>query len=199
MIIMKKKFLTLTAITSGVIIALVACNNETKTTSPAPVAEISKDSLIKRGEYLVNTMGCDDCHSPKVMGPHGPTPDLGHRFAGHMPTPPLGKPDPAVMKNGWILMSMDLTAATGPWGISYAANISSDETGIGNWTEAQFIKCLREGKLKGMDETRPLLPPMPWPNFAKLTDTDLKAIFAFLKSTKPIENVVPAPKPPTEL
>jgi hypothetical protein len=96
-------------------------------------------------------------------------------------------------------MSMDLTAATGPWGTSYAANISSDATGIGNWTEAQFIKCMREGKLKGMDNARPLLPPMPWPNFAKLTDTDLKAIFAFLKSTKPVDNVVPAPKAPNEL
>lgn len=199
MIIMKKKLLTITAIASGVIVALVACNNETKTAAPVAATVISQDSLVKRGEYLVNTMGCDDCHSPKIMGPQGPMPDMEHRFAGHMPTPPLGKPDMSVMKNGWLLMSMDLTAASGPWGISYAANISSDETGIGNWSEAQFIKCLREGKLKGMDNSRPLLPPMPWPNFAKLNDTDLKAIFAFLKSTKPVNNVVPGPKGPNEL
>jgi hypothetical protein len=124
---------------------------------------------------------------------------MEHRFGGHLANSPLGKPDLSVMKTGWALMSMDLTAAAGPWGISYAANISSDATGIGNWTEAQFIKCMREGKLKGMDETRPLLPPMPYQNFAKLTDTDLKAMFAYLKSTKPVDNVVPAPKPINEL
>lgn len=195
---MNKKLLTVSALAATVALALVACNTQSNS-QPTPVAEISKDSLIKRGEYLVNTIGCDDCHSPKVMTPQGPVPDMEHRFAGHMPTPPLGKPDLAVMKNGWMLMSMDLTAATGPWGTTYAANISSDATGIGNWTEEQFIKCLREGKLKGLDEGRPLLPPMPWQNFAKLSDTDLKAMFAFLKSTKPIENVVPAPKPITEL
>jgi hypothetical protein len=36
---------------------------------------------------------------------------------------------------------------------------------------------------------------MPWQNFAKLKDDDLRAMFLFLKSTKPINNVVPAPKP----
>ncbi|MET0463183.1 MAG: c-type cytochrome [Chitinophagaceae bacterium] len=197
---MKKKMLAITAIASGIIIALVACNSGS-TTTPTPVTEVSKDSLIKRGEYLVSTIGCDDCHSPKVMGPQGPMPDMEHRFAGHMAGvgAPLGKPDPNALKTGWMQMSADLTAAFGPWGISYAANISSDETGIGNWTEQQFIKSLREGKMKGMTEGRPMLPPMPWPNFAKLNDTDLKAIFAYLKTTKPIKNVVPGPKPMTEL
>jgi hypothetical protein len=197
---MKKKMLVITAIASGIMIALVACNSGS-TPTPTPIAEISKDSLIKRGEYLVSTIGCDDCHSPKIMGPQGPMPDMEHRFAGHMAGvgAPLGKPDPAVLKTGWMLMSADLTAAFGPWGISYAANISSDETGIGNWTEQQFIKSLREGKMKGMNEGRPMLPPMPWPNFAKLNDTDLKAIFVFLKSTKPVRNVVPGPKLITEL
>ena len=197
---MKKKMLAITAIASGIMIALVACNSGS-TTTPVPVTEISKDSLIKRGEYLVSTIGCDDCHSPKTMGPQGPMPDMEHRFAGHMAGAgaPLGKPDPAVLKTGWMQMSADLTAAFGPWGISYAANISSDETGIGNWSEQQFIKSLREGKMKGMSEGRPMLPPMPWPNFAKMNDTDLKAIFAFLKSTKPVKNVVPGPKAITEL
>ena len=194
---MNKKLLSFTAITSAIVLALVACNNQS-TTEPA-VAVISKDSLIKRGEYLVATTGCDDCHSPKKMGPRGPELDLEHRFAGYLSTTVLGKADSSVMKNGWVLFSHDLTAAVGPWGISYAANITSDATGIGSWTEAQFIKCLREGKQKGMDEARPLLPPMPWQNFAKMSDTDLKAIFAYLKTTKPVNNVVPGPKPLNEL
>jgi len=194
---MKRKLLAITAITSAVMIALVACNDQPK--AGDAVAIISKDSLIKRGEYLVATIGCDDCHSPKKMGPKGPELDLEHRFGGHIANSPLGKADPSVMKNGWLLFSQDLTAMMGPWGISYAANISSDASGIGNWSEEQFIKCLREGKMKGMDETRPLLPPMPWQNFGKMNDTDLKAIFAYLKTTKPVENVVPAPKPMSEL
>ena len=51
----------------------------------------------------------------------------------------------------------------------------------------------REGKYKGLDGSRPLLPPMPWPNFAQMTDEDLKAVFAYLKSTKPVRNIVPTP------
>ena len=63
-------------------------------------------------------------------------------------------------------------------------------------TEEQFNKAMREGKYKGMDNTRPLLPPMPWPNFRNLSKEDMKAIFLFLKSTPPVKNVVPAPVPP---
>jgi hypothetical protein len=97
------------------------------------------------------------------------------------------------------MFGQHFTAAAGPWGVSFAANLTSDESGIGNWTEEQFFKAIREGKSKGMDNTRPLLPPMPWENFKNLTDDDLRAMFAYLKSTKPVRNVVPAPIPPTEL
>ena len=165
----------------------------------APTAEISKDSLIKRGSYIVNSGGCDDCHSPKRMGPKGPEIIPEKRFGGHLANSPLGKVSADALQNGWILFSPDLTVSVGPWGMSFAANISSDETGIGNWTEEQFIYSLRHGKLKGMENGRPLLPPMPWFNFAKMTDLDLKSIFAYLKSTNPVENVVPGPKAPNEL
>ncbi len=93
----------------------------------------------------------------------------------------------------------DLTNAVGPWGMSFAANISSDDTGIGTWSESQFFKAMREGKWKGLDGSRSLLPPMPWFNFKNLDDTDLRSIFAYLKSSKPVENVVPAPKLPSDL
>jgi hypothetical protein len=83
----------------------------------------------------------------------------------------------------------------GPWGISYTANITSDSTtGIGNWTEDQFLLCIRKGKYGGAPEGRNLLPPMPWPNFAKMTDDELKAVYAYLESTKPIHNIVPQPQ-----
>ena len=97
-------------------------------------------------------------------------------------------------------MAPDVTAFVGPFGISYAANLTSDSTtGIGSWQESNFINAMRTGKHMGIPTARPILPPMPWPGLAKLTDEDLKSVFAFLKSTTPISNRVPQPVPPTEI
>jgi hypothetical protein len=170
----------------------MSCNNQNEKPVTVGTTNISQDSMIKHGEYLVTIMGCDDCHTPKKFGPHGPEPDMEKRLSGHPAQMPLAKINQAELKS-WVLFNQNLTAFVGPWGVSYAANLTSDESGIGSWSEKQFIKALREGKLKGMDNTRPLLPPMPWPNFAKASDHDLKSIYAYLKSTKPIDNVVPAP------
>ena len=199
------KKITIILAASGVIVAgaMLACNTAEKPSGNKEglneaAAPLSNDSLIKRGQYLVHIMGCNDCHTPLIMTAQGPARDTSRLLSGHpagMQLPPAD----AEHTKGWILTSMSGTAVTGPWGTSFAANITSDETGIGNWSEAQFIKSIREGKLKGMDNTRPLLPPMPWQGYAKATDEDLKAIFAYLKSTKPIENRVPAPVPPQSL
>ncbi|WP_276504118.1 hypothetical protein [Terrimonas pollutisoli] len=102
----------------------------------------------------------------------------------------------ALIQNQQTLFSMDLTAYAGPWGTSYAANITPHQTGIGSWTEEQFIYSIRNGKYKGMKDGRPLLPPMPWQVYRNLNDLDLKAIFAYLKTIKAVANIVPAPKPP---
>jgi hypothetical protein len=97
-------------------------------------------------------------------------------------------------------MSPDITAFAGPWGISYAANLTSDSaTGIGAWTEEQFIKSMRTGKHLGAENGRPILPPMPWPFISKMTDEDLSAVYAYLKSLPPVSNRVPAPTPPNEV
>ena len=174
----------------------VACSGNIRQADAAPAAALTHDSLVSRGSYLVSTIGCDDCHSPKRMGAHGPEviPEL--RLSGFIKGGMLQPVDTGAIKKGWALFSPDLTAAVGPWGISYAANITNDATGIGSWTEAQFIKAIREGKSKGLDNTRPLLPPMPWFNFAKMSDDDLRAVFAYLKSLPPVKNVVPQALPP---
>lgn len=197
---MKKVSIITASIAAIIFTAVIACNSNdapSKNTEGMTV-EVSQDSLIKRGEYLVNIMGCHDCHSSKVMTPQGPAIDTANMLGGHlanMPLPPLD----STSGKGWVMFSPTITAMVGPWGISYSANITSDETGIGNWTEAQFFKSIREGKLKGMDNTRQLLPPMPWQMIAKATDHDLKSIFAYLKSTPPVSNVVPSPVPPGQL
>ncbi|HVG12904.1 MAG TPA: c-type cytochrome [Flavisolibacter sp.] len=175
----------------------IACSSEAKTEEKAPVAGHS--DLVSRGEYLVATIGCDDCHSPKRMGAKGPEviPEL--RLSGYPADRPVQVVDTAAMKKGWMLMGPDLTVAAGPWGVSFAANITSDGTGIGNWNESNFITAMRHGKAKGIESGRPLLPPMPWFNFAKMTDEDLKSILAYLKTTTPVKNVVPAPLPPANM
>lgn len=175
---------------------LVACNEkeQKEVSNMAPTQE----QLRQRGEYLVNSIGCDDCHTPKKMGPNGPELIMERRLSGHPSDVPLGKVNPSAQSE-WILFAPDLTAAVGPWGVSYSANLTPDETGIGNWTEAQFFKAIREGKSKGMDGTRPLLPPMPWMVYKNMSNEDLRAIFTYLKSIKPVHNVVHAPHPVEEL
>lgn len=159
---------------------------------------ISADKMIERGKWLVNLGGCNDCHTPKKMGPKGPELDEAKLLSGqpaHDPIPDV--PKEALAPGKWMAVTnMHLSAWAGPWGISFARNLTPDvETGLGSWTEAMFIKTLRLGKHMG--EGRPILPPMPWENFAKLSDADLKAIFAYLKSLPPIANAVPDPISPT--
>lgn len=186
------------------LLILTGCKEENyaktaKTSPKKELVKLQKEELVKRGEYLVTTIGCADCHSPKQMGQHGPE-EVGElKLSGYPQGRELPKVDPAVLQNGWMLMNGDLTAAVGPWGVSFAANITSDETGIGNWSVEQFKIAMKKGKFKGMENGRDLLPPMPWPNFAKLSNDDLEAIYYYLQSTPPVENIVPAPVPPTKL
>lgn len=153
--------------------------------------------LIERGKYLVEFGGCTDCHSPKNMTPQGPVPDPTRLLSGSPSTSPLpAVPENVLAPDKWgALTTNDLTAWAGPWGVSFAANLTPDRnTGLGNWTEAMFIKALRTGKHMG--EGRMILPPMPWEGIGKLKDADLKAIFAYLHSLKPINNPVHDPLPP---
>lgn len=145
---------------------------------------------IARGDYLVRTIGCNDCHTPFKLGPKGPEPDMSRMLSGHPET--LNMPEaPKLPEGPWLWVGAGTnTAYAGPWGISYATNLTPDEnTGIGIWTEDIFIKTLRSGRHWGV--ARPILPPMPWPNYAQLTDEDLKAVFAYLQSITPIKNRVP--------
>jgi len=152
---------------------------------------------LRRGAYLATYGGCNDCHTPKVMSPQGPVPDRSRLLAGHPQNetvPPV--PSGALTPGGWMAMTNGhLTAWAGPWGVSYAANLTPDKrTGMGAWTADQFIRTMRTGKHLGVG--RPLLPPMPVEALAALTDADLRALFAWLQSIKPVENQVPQPSPP---
>jgi mono/diheme cytochrome c family protein len=153
-------------------------------------------SQIEYGEHLVLITGCHDCHTPKKMGPQGPELDMSLMLSGHpaqMPSPDVNRKE---LESKGIAATSTLTAWVGPWGISYAANLTPDESGIGNWEEDNLFRALREGKFKGLPDGRTLLPPMPWEMFKNMSDNEVKAIFAYLKSIKPIKNIVPASQPP---
>jgi mono/diheme cytochrome c family protein len=149
---------------------------------------------VARGRYLVEAIGCSDCHTPKKMGPNGPTLDRSRFLSGH----PEGSELPAApaARGPWIAATTwDLTAWSGPWGTSYAFNLTPDEnTGIGSWSEETFVKTIRTGRHMGV--ARPILPPMPWEVYRNLTDEDLKAVYAFLRTIPPVHNRVPEPRPP---
>ena len=152
---------------------------------------------LERGKYLVEIMDCNTCHTPKKMTGQGPVPDLSRLLSGYPANDPLPEIVPEAVGPGkWLLFNGDLTAAVGPWGVSFGANLTPHPSGIGTWSFAQFKKAITEGKHKGLDGGRTLLPPMPWQTYSKVKEEDLRAIFAYLKTIPAIENVVPAPIPP---
>ena len=176
---------------------MLACTENKKEEAKADMSQLplTDPILIKQGAHLVSISGCNDCHSPKKMTEMGPVPDESLLLSGHPEKLPLAPYDTSTVKN-WVLFNMNMTAVRGPWGTSFAGNLTPDDTGIGNWTEQQFSNALRKGYFKGVEGGRMLLPPMPWQNFASYTDAEVHAIFAYLKSIKPVKNYVPAPIPP---
>ncbi len=149
------------------------------------------DSQVKWGERLVFIGGCNDCHTPKKNGPNGPENDMSLMLSGHPAQTPGPAIDPKDAAKKGLIVTQTFTSWTGPWGTTYAVNLTSDSTGIGTWKEEQFVKALREKKWMGIEGTRPLMPPMSMMPATEMTDDELKAIFAYLKTTPPIKNVIP--------
>jgi mono/diheme cytochrome c family protein len=173
---------------TAVLTALAAVGLLTAYTNFTP----SDRERIERGEHLVFSVGCNDCHTPKKFGPRGPELDLTRLLSGHREAPELPAP-PALGPGPWgVVTNMELTAWSGPWGITYAANLTPDDnTGLGIWTEDMFIRALRTGRHMGV--SRPIQPPMPWEVYGRLSDEDLKSIYAYLRSIPPVHNRVPEP------
>jgi len=128
----------------------------------------SEQDKLRRGEYLAVIGGCGDCHSPGGM--YG-APDSARHLSGS--------------ELGW----------KGPWGTSYSANLTPHATGLGAWSEDEIVRSIRTGVSR---DGRKILPPMPWPNYAHLTDEDAYALAAYLKSLPPVEHSVPRRLPPED-
>ncbi|MBK7404837.1 MAG: c-type cytochrome [Phycisphaerales bacterium] len=147
---------------------------------------------IERGRYLVEAMGCTDCHSP-----HDQTgqPIPGRELTGHPAGAPLPQWDPAMLEKGVaVTIAPTLTAFSGPFGTSIASNLTPDPaTGIGNMKVGDLVKSWRMGT--HWQTGQAIKPPMPWPGLGKLTDEDIHAIFAYLMSL-PARSNGPLSTPP---
>lgn len=182
--------ITISAITLTGLIAVAAVPSADEA---APAA----NAKVARGKYLVSIMGCNDCHTPLKMGANGPEFDMSRELTGHpqdlkMPPAPVLPPGPWL----WTAAATN-TAFNGPWGTSFTMNLTPDkETGLGDWTEEQFIATMRTGKHQG--KGRAILPPMPYFSLGKMTDQDISSLFAYLRSLPPTRNRIPQPIDPPE-
>src|SRR5918995_2416240 len=145
-----------------------------------------------RGKYLVDIMGCHDCHTPMKLGANGPEWDMSRALSGH-PEEAVMPPAPALPPGPWVAtISGTFTAFSGPFGTSFTKNLTPDkETGLGDWTVEEFIATMQTGRERG--KGRPVLPPMPVQNLKALSDSDIRALFAYLQSIPSIKNRTPQP------
>ena len=164
---MKLSSLFVASVAAAAVLASCSLKKSTTTSSTDSTSAMTPEEKLARGKYLVTIGGCNDCHTPGTF--YG-APDMARMLSGS--------------ELGW----------TGPWGTSYAANLTPDpSTGLGNYTEGDIVTAIRTGHKK---DGTPILPPMPWPNYASLTDEDAYAVAAYLKSVPPVVHAVPRNLPP---
>lgn len=148
-------------------------------------ADWEQKTYVKRGRYLVNHLAeCVGCHTP--LGPGGSgDPDMSLFLSG-VPAKFAGK------KNG----PPQVAGARGPRGSRYyAKNLTPDpETGLGKWTEEQFIAALKTATRP--DGTKYDRSQMRWEFYRSMKVEDARAIYRYLRTIKPIKNKVPANIPP---
>jgi len=156
-----------TAVTTWLGAVMLAIAGLACSNAPAPKPERTAEEKIARGKVIVYSSGCVDCHTPGTF--YG-TPDTTRMLSGS--------------ELGW----------QGPWGTTYPRNLTPHmETGIGSWTEEDIVTAVRMGH---RPDKSPLLPPMPWPAYARMSDDDVYALAAYIKSLPPIEHEAPAVVPP---
>ena len=152
----------------------------------------SQSDRVQRGKYLVDTVGaCGHCHTPRAGADY----NMNMYLAGHPANATYPRYNFSMMQQGiFILTSTQMTAFSGPFGTSFASNLTPDnETGLGEWTEEMFTQAMRTGLHQGVAGNRKIFPPMPTKHYAQMNDEDLKAIWAYLRTIKPIRNEVSPP------
>jgi cytochrome c553 len=182
-----------TALIASAILLTAVLSTASLRASAGGGPQMTQKEQIARGKYLVDIMGCHDCHTPMKLGPNGPEWDMSRALSGHPQDAVL---PPANLPAGYLAMiGATFTSFTGPWGTSFTRNLTPDkETGLGDWTVEEFIATMKTGRERG--KGRPVLPPMPVQNLKALSDSDIRALFAYLQSLPPIKNRTPQPVEP---
>jgi len=134
--------------------------------APVTADELADRARIERGAYLAGIMDCGGCHTPR--GPDG-TPIHEAGLSGGN----VGFEIPGV-------------------GIFWPPNLTPDATGLSGWLQEDIAVALRTGV---RPDGRVLVPVMPWPNYAALTDEDMDALSAYLVGLDPVEHALPPPLP----
>ena len=119
---------------------------------------------VKYGEYMATLASCSDCHTP--MTQQGP--DFSKMYAGG------------------FRFKADFVDVT-------VANITPDSTtGIGSWTEEVFLAKFKTSlaAVEKGDNPGKMQTEMPWASYAKMTEEDLKAIYAYLRTVPPVKNKI---------
>jgi mono/diheme cytochrome c family protein len=146
-------------------------------------ADWEQGSYIERGNYLVNHLGdCIGCHTPRTTDGQS---DRSLLLSG-VPAKYAG------VKEG----PSQVAGFPGPRGARfYAKNLTPDlETGIGKWSEEQFVKTFKTGIRP--DGVKYAVTPMEWNIYANMKEEDARAMYRYLRTIKPIANKVPANIPP---
>jgi mono/diheme cytochrome c family protein len=133
------------------------------TAAGSGAADARADSIVARGKYLVGIMDCTGCHTTGALS---------------------GKPEPAK-----FLAGSDIGFQIPGLGIFYPPNLTPDvQTGLGSWNEQDIATALRTGV---RPDGRELAPAMPWRSYASLSDADVEAVVAYLKSLPAVSHAVP--------
>lgn len=136
-----------------------------KMRSAPDLKAVATPQALERGRYLVESVGCVQCHSPVDPTRPGDFPIEDQRFAGRVFRPEEGFP-----------------------GTIVAPNISPDPVqGIGQWTDGEVARAIREGVSR---DGRPLFPLMNYPAYRDFTDEDTLAIIAYLRAQKPVPSAL---------
>jgi mono/diheme cytochrome c family protein len=152
---------------ASITVGATSCSKGPEPTSTMSAAAADTVATAEHGAYLATIAGCHDCHTPGAF--YG-QPDFQRALSGS--------------ELGWM----------GPWGTSYARNLTPDqETGIGAWSEDDIIRALQTGKRPDGSDLR---PPMPWPDFAHMNRRDVRSLAMYLKSIVPVSHKVPDALPP---
>ncbi len=171
------------------------CNKNAAQQAAAPDVSYTA-AQVTRGAELVNEWKCNFCHTPELRGPDGkPMPNPERLLSGHPQDEKIPDVSDMVITSDAFMEFLDNLDNT-VWAsndmLVFSANLTPDiETGIGTWTDVQFVGTMKRGMHMGLG--RRLLYPMPWQELAELPDSDLISIYAYLRTIDPVSNKVPPP------